>query len=195
MRTWCVIAFILFDSFCCSKSLWTLPQSESLYARLCLYSLSYFNFICPTTTSHFTTVWGVWLQTWATCCNWNSFICFTGAVFELHSTAWGKPWNLLCSNKTSLGYNRAGVQRPNQQIRKKVLPPPAQVNDSFKFYQLKINCIFQYLPTLMWLTFSKRTTPEKNAFCVTVCLTCTSFLSNRVLQIKCYLELFYHQYI
>lgn len=195
MRTWCVIYFFILLTTFVAQSHCQLCLKVKVYVRFCVCTICHI-LISSVLQQHLisSVFWGIWLQTWATCCNWDIFTCFIAALFELHSTAWGKPWNLLCSNKTPLGCNCAGVQGPNQQIRKKVLPPPAKVNDSFNFYQLKINCIFQWLPALMWLTFAKRTTPEKNAFIVTVCLTCTSFLSSTLLQIKCYSELFYHQH-
>lgn len=145
VRTWCVINFLIFLTAFVAQS----------HCQLCL-KMKVSMHICVCTSCHIlisSILWQHrvssvfeefdWLQTWTTCCKWNDFTCFIAAVLKLHSTAWGEPWNLLCSIKTPLGCNHSGVQGPHQQICKKVLPPPAQVNDSFNFYQLKINCIFQ----------------------------------------------------
>lgn len=145
VRTRCVINFFIFLTAFVAQSHCQFCLKVKVYMHICVCTSCHILISSVLQQHHITSVFEEfdWLQTWATCCNWNSFTCFIAAVFELYSTAWGKPWNLLCSNKTPLGYNRAGVQGPHQQIREKVLPPPAQVNDSFNFYQLKINCIFQ----------------------------------------------------
>lgn len=145
VRTWCVIEFFILLTAFVAQSPCQLCLKVKVYMHICVCTICHILISFVLQQHHISSVFEEfdWLQTWATSCNWNSFTCFIAAVFELHSTAWGKPWNLLCSNKTPLGYDCAGVQGPNQQICKKVLPPPAQVNDSFNFYQLKINCIFQ----------------------------------------------------
>lgn len=56
-------------------------------------------------------------------------LCFKVALFELRSSAGGEPRNLLCADEASLGDDSAGIQGSRQQIRKKVLPPSAEVND------------------------------------------------------------------
>lgn len=65
--------------------------------------------------------------------------CFSAAMLEFHSTAWGKPWNLLCSSETASGYNCSGIQRPGRHIRQEALPPLAQVNGASELPAVRVH--------------------------------------------------------
>lgn len=126
-------------AFCCSESLSALLQVK-VYTQVCFCISCHILISSFLQQAHISSKFAKpdWLQTWVFCCNWRSFTCFSATMFEFHSTAWGKPWNLLCSNKTTPGYNYIGIQRPNQQIRKEILPPLTQVNDIFGLISVRL---------------------------------------------------------